>query len=81
MDSMLIVLSESPPAKGGVPVDTHLLPSLINQLAQLLRTEHDRSLLGVLGLDLLSHLGIFPRSTQVQLTSALEFFLALDVGG
>ena len=78
-DSMLIVLSKGLPGKGGIQADTHLLPSLINQLAQLLRTVHDFRLVSVLGLDLLSHLGIFPRSTQVQLPSAFEFLLTLNV--
>ena len=58
--------------------DPDLLASLVDQLAQLLRAIDDVLLFGVLGLDLFSNLGVFPRRSHVELLPPLKLSLTLN---
>jgi hypothetical protein len=59
--------------------NAQLLSSLIDQLAELLRSiHHSLPFLSILIMDLLPDLSVFPRRSQVQLPPSLELLLTLN---
>ena len=66
------------PAEVIAGINTELLTSLIDELAQFLRSIDDLSLVLVLLLNRLSNLGVLPRGGQVQLPPSLKLLLSLN---
>lgn len=62
-----------------VEYDAQLDTSLVDELSQLLGAIDDLSLVRVRCPDGFSNLFVFPRSSEVEFTSAVEFLLGFDV--